>query len=65
MEYGIFSDESQDYTEEEAVEAGFWSPEEAQTALAERYSEEDGLAVHAVEGPEEDEEEEEDEDDEQ
>lgn len=53
-EYGIFNDESPDYTAAEAVEAGFYSVGEAEKALAERYSPEDDLHVHPVEEPEPD-----------
>lgn len=53
-EYGIFSDESADYTEEEAVESGFYSKEEALAAIADRYSDDDELTVHLVEEPEDD-----------
>lgn len=58
-EYGIFNDESVDWTAKEAVEAGFFSAEEAEKAIKERYSEEDELIVHRIEEDEEDEEEEE------
>lgn len=55
-EYGIFNDESADYTAEEAVEAGFYSREEAQRAIRERYGDEDELYVHSVEEPDEEDE---------
>lgn len=61
-EYGLFNDESANYTEGEAVEAGFYSREDALQALAERYTDDDDLIVHEVE-PDEDEEEDEDSDD--
>ena len=54
MQWGIFNDESADYTEDYAVEAGFWSREEAEAALAERYSEDDDCHVHVVEEPDDD-----------
>lgn len=59
-QYGLFNDESADWTENEAVEADFWSKEAAEKALAERYTEEDELTIHEIEEPEE-----EDEDDEE
>ena len=65
IEYGLFNDESADYTADEAVEAGFSSPEDAQRAIDERYSPEDELIIHQIEEPEEDEGDEEDEDDEE
>lgn len=55
MEWAIFNDESADYTAEESVEAGFYSREEAEAALAERYTDEDDCFVHAVEEAAEDE----------
>ncbi len=51
MTYGIFNDESQDWTEAEAVEADFYSEEDARAAIATRYSPDDGLVIHAVEFP--------------
>lgn len=63
-QYGLFNDESADYTEEEALEAGFYSRTDARLAIADRYIEEDGLTVHEIEEPEEgDDEEGDDEDD--
>jgi hypothetical protein len=62
MEYGIFNDESSDYTEDQALEAGFYSRESAEAALRERYSEDDNATVHEIEEPDE-EDEDEDEDD--
>jgi hypothetical protein len=41
QEWGIFNDESADYTTDEAVEAQFYSREEAEAALAERYADAD------------------------
>lgn len=41
IEFGLFSDEG-------CVEAQFYSLEEAEAAIAERYSPEDGLTAHAV-----------------
>lgn len=58
-EYGIFNDESQNYTENEAVEAGFWSREEAEAVLKDRYCDDDECHVHAVEESEEEDEDEE------
>lgn len=60
-EYGIFSDESADWSEEEAIEAGFYSQQEAEMAIRERYSDDDELTVHVIEEPEEEEDEDEDE----
>jgi hypothetical protein len=60
-EWGLFNDEAVDYTDGEAVEAGFWSHQEALDALEARYTEEDELHIHAIEEEEEDEEEDEDE----
>lgn len=54
-EWGLFNDESADWTEGEAVETGFWSREEAEQAVKDRYTPEDELTVHAVEEAEEDE----------
>ncbi len=56
QQFGIFSDESADWTEEEAVECGFYTKEEAETALHTRYHEDDELVVHVIEEDEEDEE---------
>lgn len=62
QEYGIFSDESADYTSDSAVESQMYSYEEAEKRLAEICEEtgesDDNLYVHEVEEPEEDEEEE-------
>lgn len=63
-EYGIFSDESADWSEEEAIEAGFYSRQEAEAAIRDRYSADDELTVHTIEEPEEDEDEDDDEEDE-
>jgi hypothetical protein len=52
-EFGLFNDEATDWSEEEAVEAGFYSREDAVTALKERYTEEDELTVHEIEESEE------------
>ena len=49
MEWGIFNDDSADWTADEAVEAQFYSREEAEAALADRYSDDDSLVIHAVE----------------
>ena len=57
IEYGLFDDQSDNYTEEEAVEAGFFSVEEAQKAIAERYQPDDDLVIHRVEEPDDDDEE--------
>lgn len=64
MEWGIFSDESAEYTADEAVEADFYSLAEAETAMKTRYTTEDDLHVHVIEEAEEDEEAEGDEGDE-
>lgn len=61
MEWGIFNDEAADWTAEESVEAGFYSREEAEKAVADRYREEDELVIHEIEEVED----EEDEDDEE
>jgi hypothetical protein len=53
-EWGIFNDESEDYTADEAIEAGFYSREEAEKALTERYSEDDDAEVQVCAEPEED-----------
>lgn len=53
-EYGIFNDESADWTEEEAVEAAFYSRLEAETALRDRYHEDDELIVHRIEEADDD-----------
>jgi hypothetical protein len=62
IEYGIFGDESEDYSSEQAIEAGFYSLEEAQKALAERYRQDDDLIVHIVIEPEYDDDDEEEND---
>lgn len=63
-EWGIFNDESSDYTEPEAIESGFYSQEEAEIAIRERYCEaEDGLHVHVIEEADEEEDEEDPEED--
>lgn len=58
-EWGIFSDESADYTAPEAVEAGFYSKAEAEKRLAEIRKEngddDDNCTVHKVEEPDADE----------
>lgn len=61
-EYALFNDEAPNWTAEESVEAGFYSQEEAELALAARYTPEDELIVHVCEESEEEENEEEDED---
>jgi hypothetical protein len=45
-QWGIFNDEAAEFTANEAVEAGFWSKEEAEQELAARYTEEDECFVH-------------------
>jgi len=50
-EYGLFNDESADYSAEESVEAGFYSREEAEAAILARYDADDGLVVHECEEP--------------
>ena len=65
MQWALFNDESASWTEEDAVEAGFYSEQDAMNAAAERYSPDDELTIHCVEEQEDPEEEEEsDEDDE-
>lgn len=71
-EYGIFNDESADYTEAEAVETGFFSSEMAESRLREirrengtAEDEDDNCYVHPVEEPEEEEEPDEEEEDEE
>lgn len=59
IEYGIFNDDSADYSSQEAVESGFYSVEEAEKAIEERYSDEDFLTVHCIEEPDDDEDEDE------
>lgn len=56
-EYGIFNDEAPNWSEAEAIEAGFPTIQAARKAIAERYSEEDDLTIHQIEEPDEDEEE--------
>ncbi len=53
-EWGIFNDESADWTAEEAVEAGYYSREEAEAALHERYADDD-CQTHEIEEPEDEE----------
>ncbi len=65
QQWGIFNDEASDYSEAEALEAGFYSLAEALAAVSERYSDEDGCTVHLIEEPEEEEADEEDETDEE
>lgn len=48
-EWGIFGDEAEDYTEAEAVEAGFTSRQAALDHLEDYYDEEDGFFVRRVE----------------
>jgi len=50
-EWGIFNNESADYTSDEAIEADFWSRGEAEAALKERYSGEgdEDCHVHKIE----------------
>ena len=64
-EYGLFNDEACGWTAEESVEANFFSIEEAEQAIKDRYSEEDELVIHAIEEPEEENEEEEEEEQEE
>lgn len=47
--YGIFNDESADWTEEEAVEGGFYTKADAEEAAAIRYPDDDDLTVHEIE----------------
>lgn len=60
-EYGIFNDESATYASEDAVESQFYSVEEAETALRERYGDDEDCYVHVCEEPEEEDEEDEEE----
>jgi hypothetical protein len=48
-EWGLFNDEAERYTEDDAVEAGFESKEAAEKAIAERYQPDDGLEAHLIE----------------
>ena len=50
-EYGIFNDESADYTAIEALEADFYSRSEAEQALRDRYSDDPHAHVHLIEEP--------------
>lgn len=59
-QWGIFNDDSADYTEEEAVEAGFWSENEAFAASIERYPDENDLIIHKIEEKEENDDDEDD-----
>lgn len=52
VEWGLFNDDSADFSLEEAVEADFESYEAAAQAMAERYSTEDDLVIHEVEDTE-------------
>lgn len=52
QEWGLFNDESANWTEGEAVETGFWSREEAEQANRDRYSPDSELTVHQVEDTE-------------
>lgn len=58
-EYGIFNDESASYSSEDAVESQFYSVEEAEAALLERYDDDEDCYVHVCEEPEEEDEEDE------
>lgn len=51
--YGLFNDESEDYTAENAVEADFYSYDEALEALNTVYNNEDQLQIHLIEGEDE------------
>ncbi len=53
-EYGLFNDESADYTADEAVEAGFYSVADAQAAIRDDYGADDGLEIHLIEEPDDD-----------
>ena len=53
VQYGIFNSESVDYTEAEAVEAGFWTEAEAIDALVD-FGDDDDLHVHEVEEADDD-----------
>lgn len=48
MEWGLFNDEAANWTADQAVEAGFYSREEAEAALDARYSIADELIVHEI-----------------
>lgn len=61
-QWAIFNGDSADWTEAEAMEAGFYSKEAAEAAMRAEYAEDDDAVVHEVEEPEEDEDEDDDED---
>ncbi len=74
-QYGIFSDESEDYTGDNAIVAQFYSREEAEEELARMRAEaidnrimepdeDDNMYVHECEEPEDEEEDEEENEDE-
>lgn len=55
MAFGIFSDDSADWTAGESVEDDFATREEAEAAVRDHYSEDDGLVVHEIEESDDDE----------
>ncbi len=61
QEWGIFNDESATYCAEDALESQFYSREEAEAALKERYADDENATVHECEEPEDEEDEDEDE----
>ena len=61
IEHGLFNNESSSWSAEDSVEAGFYSVEEAEAAIRERYSPDDELVIHAIEDEEDEEDEEDDE----
>ena len=63
-EWALFNDDSANWTEEEAVEAGFYSRKEAEDALRNRYHTEDDLVIHEVEEADDEDEDEDEADDE-
>jgi hypothetical protein len=52
-EWGLFNDDSADWSAEESVEAEFYSEADAIRAKLTRYSPEDNLIAHLIEEPEE------------
>ncbi len=51
QQWGIFNDEAAEYTEDEAVVAGFWSELEAKEHLAQYFSPEDECFVQRCVDP--------------
>ena len=56
-EWGIFNDDSTDYTANESVESGFYSKEDADNTIKTRYNIDDNLYSHLIEEEETEEEE--------